>query len=76
MRKYKSPTDMGISSAGLAITDDEIVCRASLEEIQRRAAWYQQMVDRGEGELSWVERCEAIEKKCLKYFETKGYVAS
>lgn len=33
---YKSPTDMGVNMAGYCITDDEIVCRASKQEIIRR----------------------------------------
>ncbi len=33
---YKSPTDMGVNMAGNCIIDDEIVCRASKEEIIRR----------------------------------------
>jgi uncharacterized protein (UPF0371 family) len=43
MRKYKSPTDMGINTVGAAITDDKVVCLASLEEIGRRKEWYAQM---------------------------------
>ena len=73
MRKYKSPTDMGISTAGFAITNDEVISRASLAEIRRRRDWYQQMIDRGEGEKIWIERCDEIEKKCLEYFEKKNY---
>ncbi len=33
---YKSPTDMGVNMAGLAICDDEACCRASQQEIIRR----------------------------------------
>jgi len=36
MVKYQSPTDMGINCAGFAITHDDIVCIASLQEIRRR----------------------------------------
>lgn len=43
MRSYKSPTDMGINTVGAAITDDKVVCLASLEEIKRRKEWYGQM---------------------------------
>jgi len=46
MVKYQSPTDMGINCAGMAITDDSVVCIASLEEILRRKVWYQQQIDR------------------------------
>jgi len=60
MRTYKSPTDMGISTAGFAILDDGIVKNACLDEIERRKAWYQQMVDRWEGRVEWVKRCEEL----------------
>lgn len=43
IRKYKSPTDMGINTAGAAITDDKVVCLAAVEEIERRKEWYSDM---------------------------------
>ena len=33
---YKSPTDMGVNMAGFCISDDEVCCHASKEEIVRR----------------------------------------
>ena len=33
---YKSPTDMGVNMAGNCITDDEVCCEASRQEIIRR----------------------------------------
>ncbi len=33
---YQSPTDMGVNRAGFVITDDDIVCEASKQEIIRR----------------------------------------
>jgi uncharacterized protein (UPF0371 family) len=36
MIKYKSPTDMIINTTSFCITDDEIVKKAALEEIERR----------------------------------------
>ena len=33
---YKSPTDMGVNMVGFAVTDDEVVCEASRQEIIRR----------------------------------------
>ena len=33
---YKSPTDMGVNMAGYCITDDEVCCEASKQEIIRR----------------------------------------
>ena len=35
---YKSPTDMGVNMAGYCISDDEVCCEASKQEIIRR--WY------------------------------------
>lgn len=50
---YKSPTDMGVNMAGFCITDDEVVCRASEQEIIRRyysarCAQRQGMADKSE----------------------------
>ena len=33
---FKSPTDMGVNRVGYGIVDDEVVCKASIEEIIRR----------------------------------------
>ena len=33
---YKSPTDMGVNMAGFCISDDEVCCAASREEVIRR----------------------------------------
>ncbi len=33
---YKSPTDMGVNMVGFCISDDEVCCRASYDEIIRR----------------------------------------
>ncbi len=50
---YKSPTDMGVNMAGLCITDDDAVCRASEQEVIRRyyntrCAQRQGMADKAE----------------------------
>ncbi len=66
-RHYKSPTDMGINKAWFSITDDAACCAASLEEIRRRAAEYQWMVDRWDGKQSRVEKCKELEDECLAY---------
>jgi uncharacterized protein (UPF0371 family) len=73
MRKYQSPTDMGINFAGFGITNDEVVSLASLREIGRRKAWYREIYRRGEGKKIWVKRCEVLEKKALAYIQAKGY---
>lgn len=65
IRSYKSPTDMGINMAGYAITEDKVCALAATEEIKRRKQWYQEQVDRGEGEQEWVERCDNILKRLI-----------
>lgn len=44
---YKSPTDMGVNMAGFCISDDEVCCEASRQEIIRR--YYTALVDMAEG---------------------------
>ncbi|MCX6822737.1 MAG: DUF1846 family protein [candidate division SR1 bacterium] len=73
MVKYQSPTDMGINCAGFALTNDEVVSIASLQEIQRRKARYEQMIARKEGKQERVTRCEELEAKCLDYCKAKKY---
>ncbi len=46
---YKSPTDMGVNMAGNCIIDDDIVCRASKDEIIRR--YYQVLKDKTNGKV-------------------------
>lgn len=46
MVKYQSPTDMGISCAGMAITNDEVCCVAASAEILRRKERYRQQMER------------------------------
>lgn len=71
IRKYQSPTDMGISMAGFAITDDNLVCLASLAEIQRRIQWYQEIVERGDGKKTWVTKTEGLLREALNYIAKK-----
>lgn len=73
MTTYKSPTDMGINYAGNGITNDEVVCIASLNEIRRRREWYQQVVDRGNGSKEWLRKCDSLENPALKYIREQGY---
>lgn len=73
LNNYKSPTDMGINHVKESITSDEIVCIASLQEIQRRKNWYQQVIDHGLGENSWVSACQELENKALEYIQSKRY---
>lgn len=67
MNKYDSPTEMWISNAGYCIVDNNTCFQASLDEVKRRKIWYQEMVDRWEGNIKWVERCIEIENKILNY---------
>lgn len=73
MSEYRSPTDMGINYAGFAITDDQIVCVASLNEIRRRRAWYKEIYERGEGDREWLRKCDSLEAQALKYIKDQGY---
>lgn len=73
MIKYQSPTDMGINCAGMGITDDEICCIASLEEIERRKAWYKQQLDRGEGKEERLTLCDSLYDKAMEYCKAKKY---
>ena len=73
LNQYNSPTDMGISMAGFAITNDYVVSIASYKEILRRKQWYQEMVGRGEGKRAWVKICDELKDECLKYFKEKNY---
>jgi len=70
MRTYKSPTDMWISTAWFAITNDNIVSQACLQEIQRRKARYQQMIDRQNWDIKRVKNCKKLETKCKEYIKT------
>ncbi len=62
MSSYKSPTDMGINKTGFCITDDELVRKAAIAEIKRRALVYEKLFRLGKGKKEWVEKC----KKLLK----------
>jgi len=73
MVKYQSPTDMGISCAGMAISDDAVVSIASLHEIERRKVWYQEMIDRKEGKQERTGKCDELYAKAKKYCEDKKY---
>ncbi len=47
---YKSPTDMGVNMAGFCISDDEVCCQASKDEIIRR--YYTSLCNYAEGKSS------------------------
>jgi uncharacterized protein (UPF0371 family) len=71
--EYNSPTDMGISMAGFAIYDDEVVSLASLKEINNRRDWYEELVKQNVGLHSWVKACEELYQDALKYIKKKKY---
>lgn len=73
MRNYNSPTDMGINFSGKAITNDEIVSIAAIREIRRRANWYSEIVARGHGDKSWIEKCLSLEKRAKRYIRNQDY---
>lgn len=66
MKNFNSPTDMGINMAGFSITNEKVVNLASLDEVVRRKQWYKEMVERGDGKLNWVFRCEQLEREIRK----------
>ncbi len=72
LREYKSPTDMMINEAGFCITDDKLVCEAGLEEINRRAVWYQDILSRGDGLKNWINRCYELRERAEDYIK-KSY---
>ena len=57
---YNSPTDMGVNRVGFAITDDEVVCEASNQEIIRRYYAGQCDYKRGIGTLEAAQRGKYI----------------
>jgi uncharacterized protein (UPF0371 family) len=73
IREYKSPTDMGISNAGEAITNDQICAISAYQEIIRRRDWYKEMVERNEGQQSWVDRCNKLITRAEAFIKEKGY---
>ena len=50
---YKSPTDMGVNMAGFCISDDEVCCQASKDEIIRR--YYNALCEFAMGKASETE---------------------
>ena len=57
---YKSPTDMGVNMAGLAIFDDEAVNNAAYQEIIRRYYAAMCAVRQGLGESSEITKIELL----------------
>lgn len=85
MRKYKSPTDMGVNMAFEGIVNDEKCCLAAMQEIRRRIAEYELLVPmEAPGEesseedrkhyaekVSVVETCRSVLTEAEKYIPSK-----
>lgn len=57
---YKSPTDMGVNRVGFAITDDEVVKQAAIQEIIRRYFRYQCDYSLGMTDQKTVDRVKML----------------
>ena len=57
---YKSPTDMGVNTAGLCIVDDEVCCEASRQEIIRRYFNTAVAIRQGMSEKAVLSRLELL----------------
>lgn len=64
---YKSPTDMGVNMVGFCISDDEVCCEASRQEIIRR--YYSALNDMADGHMNENE----INKLKLLFGQSKIY---
>ena len=77
MHSYNSPSDMVINTAGSAITNDRVVCLASLQEIQRKKEWYTNLVESSKKQapsyMACVQKCDALAKNAKAYCEKMGY---
>ena len=73
---YKSPTDMGVNMAGNCIIDDDVVRRASKDEIIRR--YYQVLKDKTNGKIDddVVYKMQLIMKQAEVTPEDRGVVQS
>ncbi len=72
---YKSPTDMGVNAAGLAIADDRAVRQAALQELIRRYFRYLCEYAMGLTEKETVQRAELLMKELNVRPEDRGVVA-
>lgn len=67
MRKYNSPTDMGINCAKDGIIDESVAVAAATEEIKRRIVRYKEEFQAGTGQAEWIEKCEKLLEEATKY---------
>ncbi len=61
--QYNSPTDMGVNMTKAGISDDDIVCRAAKQEINRRYFRYRRDFYEGIVSVETLERMAEIMKK-------------
>ncbi len=71
---YQSPTDMGVNRVGFAITDDQAVRRAAVQEIIRRRFRYACEYAMGLAESETVQRVELLMKELNVSAEDRGVV--
>ena len=57
---YRSPTDMGVNCAGLAITDDGVCRKAAIQEIIRRYLIAECSYRKGTIDAETLERCKLL----------------
>ncbi len=60
---YRSPTDMGVNMAGFCISNDEICCEASKQEIIRRYLFAKAQVKKGKCAREVLNKLEIIMSK-------------
>ncbi|MDE5726752.1 MAG: DUF1846 domain-containing protein [Duncaniella sp.] len=60
---YKSPTDMGVNMVGFCISDDDVCCRASKDEIIRRYFSALNRMAQGDGNESEVNKLAILFKQ-------------
>lgn len=73
---YRSPTDMGVNSAGLAITDDAVVRDAAKQELIRRFFRYSCEYIMGFADRETVQRSELLMKELGVKPEDRPVVAA
>ena len=72
---YKSPTDMGVNMAGLAIYDDVAVCNAAKQEIIRRYYAAMTNVTQGMSDMSAATKIEFLMKQVGVTLDDRKVVA-
>ena len=71
---YKSPTDMGVNMAGYCITDDEVCCEASKQEIIRRYYASLNALAEGKAEESEVDKISLLMRQANINFDGRSIV--